>query len=425
MADARKIAAIALGEVLRGGAYSNITLNKVFAENEVSGADRALASALFYGVLDRQITLDFVLSKFLSKPINRISPYTVQVLRMSLYQIMYMERIPDSAAVNEAVKLIKSSKERHNAAFVNAVLRSILREGVKLPDGNDKTALSVRYSCPEAIVGSFIKDHGIENTVKMLEAMLETPPMTLQPNPTRTTAQKLAQKLVSEGCCAVVNEDESITVSGGMDVKNSECYKDGLFHIQDNASKRAVGTLSPKRGERLLDICAAPGGKSFTAAGLMMGEGEILAFDLYEKRVNLIAEGAARLGFENICAAVADATVFDENRGKFDAVICDVPCSGLGVIRRKPEIKYKNPDEWKALPALQLKILENAAAYTADNGRILYSTCTVRNAENGKVTNAFLDKNREFELKYEHTFLPHIDGTDGFYCALLVKKILK
>lgn len=422
MADARNVAIKALVGVLCEGAYSNITLNKALSENNLSGADKALASALFYGVLDRRITLDYVLSGFLKKPIKKISPYTLQVLRTALYQIMYMERIPDSAAVNEAVKQMKSSKERYNAAFVNGVLRNILRQGINLPDGEDKTSLSVRYSCPEAVVGSFIKDYGVETAVKMLEAMLETPPVVLQPNPTKITAEELSRKLLDEGNETIVNADGSLNVVGGIDVRASESYKSGLFHIQDNASKRAIAVLSPQSGERMLDICAAPGGKSFTAAGMMEGTGEILAFDLYPKRVELIAEGAKRLGFENISAALGDATVLNPHIGKFDAVICDVPCSGLGVLRRKPEIKYKDPDEWKALPQLQLRILENAAEYARDGGRILYSTCTVRKGENEKVTNAFLDKNHNFELKYEHTFLPHIDGTDGFYCALLLKK---
>lgn len=422
MADARKTAVKALVEVLRDGAYSNITLNKALSEGGLQGADRALASALFYGVLDRQITLDYVLSKFLTKPLKRLSPYTAQVLRTALYQIMYMERIPDSAAVNEAVKLIKASNERFNAGFVNGVLRNILRQGIKLPEGEDKAALSVRYSCPEAIIGSFIKDYGLDTAVKILEAMLDAPPVVLQPNPTRVTSEELAEKLLGEGTAADINDDGSLTVSGGIDVRASGCYKNGLFHIQDNASKRAVAALAPESGERVLDLCAAPGGKSFTAAGMMKGKGEILSFDLYEKRVALIAEGAKRLGFENIRTAVGDATVFDPALGKFDAVICDVPCSGLGVLRRKPEIKYKNPDDWKALPPLQLKILENAAAYTAVGGRLMYSTCTLRKSENEKLTKAFLDKNPCFALKYEHTYMPHTDGTDGFYCAVLVKK---
>ena len=423
MANARKIAVSALLDVERSGAYSNITLNKLLSSSDITGADRALATAVFYGVLDRKITLDYVLSGFLTKPIKRLSPYTVTVLRAALYQIMYMERIPDSAAVNEAVKLVKSSKERFNASLVNGVLRNILRSEIKLPKGNNIKDLSVRYSCPEYIINSFISDYGLDCAVRMLEETLEAPPVVLQVNPMRTTAEELIKKLQDEGTKAIKGElENSLIVTDGIDVKNSDCYKQGLFYVQDMASRRSIEVLSPEKDERVLDLCAAPGGKSFTAASLMKNTGEILAFDLYPKRVELIANSAKRLGFDNIKAVTGDATVFDASRGEFDAVICDVPCSGLGVLRRKPEIKYKLSEDFEQLTDIQAAILENAAKYTKKGGRLLYSTCTVRKAENEKVTKAFLDKNTAFALKYEHTYFPHIDRTDGFYCALLEKK---
>ena len=423
MANARKTAVKALLQVEKSGAYSNLTLNKLLSESEHSSADRALATALFYGVLDRRITLDYVLSLFLSKPIKRLSPYTAAVLRSALYQIMYMERIPNSAAVNEAVKLIKASKEKFNASFVNGVLRNILRSEINSPEDDSISSLSVRFSCPESIVESFISDYGADTAKELLRSFLEAPPVVLQVNTLRTNAASLAEKLLNEGTAASVSEDgNTLVVTDGIDVRASKCYREGLFFIQDNASRRAIEKMAPRMGERVLDLCAAPGGKSFAAARLMQGKGEIYSFDLYEKRVELIALSAKRLGFENIKAAVGDATVYNGDIGTFDAVICDVPCSGLGVLRRKPEIKYKSEQEWDALPALQLEILENAARYLKENGRILYSTCTLRHSENQKVTNKFLDKHTCFALKYEHTYMPHIDETDGFYCALLEKK---
>lgn len=421
--NARKIAVTALLEVERSKAYSNITLNKLLSDGSTQNNDRALATAIFYGVLDRKITIDYILSKFLTKPVKKLPPYTVCVLRAALYQIMYMERIPDSAAVNEAVKLIKSSKEKFNAALVNGVLRNILRVGYSIPDGDDLKSLSIRFSCPEYIIKGFIEDYGIETTEKMLEEALDTPPVILQVNPIKTTAEELTKILKKEGTRSVIGADKtSVIVTEGIAVKESTAYKNGLFYIQDSASKRSIEKLNLKENERVLDMCAAPGGKSFTAASIMKNSGEILAFDIYEKRVDLITESAKRLGFTCIKAAVGDAMIFNENLGAFDAVICDVPCSGLGVLRRKPEIKYKDNEDFTSLPEIQLKILENAARYVGERGRILYSTCTVRRAENEKVTKAFLDKNDEFVLKYEHTFFPHIDFTDGFYCALLEKK---
>ncbi len=422
MGNARKVAVKALLDVNSSGAYSNITLNKVLKNTDLNDVDKAFTTALFYGVLDRRITLDYVLSLFVSKSLNRISPYTLEILRTALYQIMYMERVPDSAAVNEAVKLVKASKERFNASFVNAVLRNALRTEITLPQGDSIKDLSIRYSCPEWIIESLFEDYGKETACAVLEEFLNVPNVVIRVNTLRTTAEELSEKLANEGTVTAIAENgNALIVSGGMDVRKSECYKAGLFHIQDTASQRSIAVLDLKKGERVLDLCAAPGGKTFTMAQLMENKGEILAFDIYEKRVELIASGAERLGIKNITAAIGDATVYNAALGKFDAVLCDVPCSGLGVLRRKPEIKYKKADETELLLETQKKIMENAAEYTASGGRMLYSTCTLRKAENEDAVKAFLEKHPEFSLKYEHTYYPHIDKTDGFYCALLEK----
>lgn len=422
MANARKAAALALVEVETNAAYSNITLNKIFSKFELSVEDRAFTSALFYGVLDRKITIDHILSRFLKKPISKITPFTVAVLRLSVYQIMYMERIPDSAAVNEAVKLVKGSKERFNASFVNAVLRNILRNDISLPEGNDKKSLSVRYSCPEWIVKSFIDDYGEQIAVELLEQSLKAPPVILRVNTCRISADELMEKLSLEGITAQkIDVLNALSVVGGIDVKHCKCYLEGLFHIQDTASQLTVSKLAPSSGERVLDLCSAPGGKSFTMAQLMENKGELLSFDLYESRVELIKKGAERLGLSCIKADVQDATVYNEKLGLFDAVLCDVPCSGLGVLRRKPEIKYKPIDDLFELEKIQEKILLNADCYLKPGGRLLYSTCTLRRSENECQIKAFLDKKANYELQYERTYMPQTDKTDGFYCALLKK----
>lgn len=423
MADARKAAAAALVEVETRGAYSNLTLQKLFSGGGFSAEDRALTSALFYGVLDRRITLDFVLSRLIKKGIESVRPYTAAVLRLSAYQLMYMERIPPSAAVNEAVRLVKGSRERYNAAFVNAVLRSLLRGGVCLPQGDDIPSLSVRCSCPEWIVESFASDYGLPDAKALLEESLKAPPVTLRVNTLRITPQALAERLSREGIeTKLLDADAALEVCGGIDIAASGCYREGLFFVQDLASQRSIARLSPRPGERLLDLCAAPGGKSFTAAIHMENSGRIEAFDLNERRAELIAAGAERLGLSCIRASSADATRFHAQLGVFDAVLCDVPCSGLGVLRRKPEIKYKADTDFSGLEAVQRTILDNAARYTAPGGRLLYSTCTLRRAENELQIKAFLDRSGGFALQYEHTYMPHTDGTDGFYCALLVKK---
>lgn len=421
MANPRKVVLNALLNV-RNSAYSNITLNKFLAEADLTPVDRAFVTACFYGVLDRTITLDYVISQHIKTPIKKVQPIAHEVLRLALYQIMYMDKIPNSAAVDEAVKLIKNSKYKHLSGFVNGVLRNILRSEIVLPDLSDAKSLSVKFSCPEWIVESFITDYGVENTVALLQYSLCSPPVILRVNTLKTDVSTLAERLKEENIDAqILPFENALKVVGGIDIAKSRAYKDGLFHVQDIASQTAVKILSPEENGNLLDICAAPGGKTFTMAQYMKNTGKITACDLYQKRLELIKINAARLGISNISVLQNDATVKNNSLGEFDAVLCDVVCSGLGVIRRKPEIKYKDISEYADITDIQYKILENAASYLKPCGKILYSTCTLRKCENEGVVNAFLDKHSGFELKYQHTFMPHIDGTDGFYCALLQK----
>lgn len=422
MANARKIAVTALTEVESEAAYSNLTLNKFLSESDLSKSDRSFVTALFYGVLDRKMTLDFVLGGYVKTPLDKMPTFTLCALRTAIYQIMYMDRIPDSAAVNETVNIIKGSKQRYQTSFVNAVLRNVLRGGYKLPQGDSIPSLSVNYSCPERTVRELINDYGKDTAVKLLSAALVKPPVVLRVNTLKTNSETLSQLLSDEGASVKQGDvSNSLTVENFPDMASSECFKKGLFHIQDTASQSAVAVLAPRAGERVADLCAAPGGKSFTMAQLMENKGELLAFDLYEKRVRLIEKGAKRLGISIIKAACGDASVKNDSLGLFDAVLCDVPCSGLGVIRRKPEIKYKPVGDFSELEGIQLKILENAAGYLKSGGRLLYSTCTLRKAENSGIIQAFLDKNPCYELKYERTYMPHTDGSDGFYCALLLR----
>lgn len=420
--NARKIAVKALLDVRNGGAYSNLTLNKYLSDIQISSLDKSFITAVFYGVLDRTITLDYVLSQHIKTPLCKVSPMALECLRISLYQIMYMDKVPESAAVNESVKIIKNSKEKYLVGFVNGVLRNILRGGINLPDGDDVKSLSVKYSCPEWIVESFVNDYGVENAKELLNFSLTTPSVTLRVNTLKCTAEDLILKLSKYGITAEKTFlDNAIKIDGGIDVSDNSCYRDGLFHVQDTASQTVVKTLLPQNGERVLDLCAAPGGKTFTAAQYMDDDGEIVACDIYKHRVKLISSGAKRLNLSIVKPTLNDAAVYNKNLGEFDAILCDVPCSGLGVIRRKPEIKYKNMSDYSDITVIQSKILENADLYLKSGGRILYSTCTLRKCENEHIIQGFLDKHPYYELKYQHTFMPHTDGTDGFYCALLQK----
>lgn len=420
MANPRKLAVKALLKINTDSAYSNITLNSLFSESDASSMDKALATALVYGVLDRKITIDYVLSKFLKTPLKKVAPFTKVVLRTAVYQIMFMDKIPNSAAVDEAVKLVKTSKESRNSGFVNAVLRNILRTKNLLPQGDSLEDLSIIYSCPTAIIQSFINDYGIDNAKKLLEESLKAPDITVRVNTVKTNVEEF-EKLISVDALKT-DIDGGLILKSGIDVGKNKLYNDGLFYVQDLASQKAVSVLNPTPNSRVLDMCAAPGGKSFTMALLMQNKGEIVSCDLYPKRVELIEKSVKRLGLDIINAKVCDATVYNSDLGKFDYILCDAPCSGLGVIRRKPDIKYKEFSEFDSLCEIQLKILENAVKYLKKGGKLLYSTCTLRKKENEDIVNAFLRENKDFKCEYSHTFMPHIDGTDGFYCALLTNK---
>ena len=414
MANARKTAVKVLVKIEKEGTYSNLGVAEALKNSELNLQDKSLATAIIYGVLDRKITLDYILSKFLKTPINKTEPFTLMVLRSALYQIKYMDKIPESAAVNEAVKIMKSSKFSRNAGFVNGVLRSVLRTEVEIPKGDSAEDLSVRYSCPLWIVESFLKDYGLADTKALLEESLKPAPTVLRINTVKADISEIEKEYEIK--------ENSIELTKGIDISNSELYKKGLVYAQDYASQRAVEILSPKSGDRVLDLCSAPGGKAFTMANLMGNKGEIIACDLYPHRVELIERTAKRLGLDIIKTAVADATRYNPKLGEFDCVLCDVPCSGLGVIRRKPEIKYNALPCLEELKNIQLSILKNAVKYLKKGGKLLYSTCTLRREENEKLVISFQKEYNDLCKVYEHTFMPHKDGTDGFYCALFEKR---
>ncbi len=419
MPNPRKVAVLALNKINNDGAYSNIAVNAFFKESDLSSTDKAFATALIYGVLDRKITLDYVLKKFIKTPLRKLSPFVLDNLRVALFQIMFMDKVPESAAVNEAVKLVKNSRDGKFSGFVNGVLRNVLREADLLPNDNSVHSLSVRFSCPVKIIESFINDYGIENTALVLEESLKPAQLTLRVNTVKTNIDSFINEIGSD--CEKSEPFGAVIFKNGFDVANNILYKKGFFHVQDTASQTAVSVLSPKPCDRVLDMCAAPGGKSFTMAQLMENKGEIVSCDIHPHKCELIKKSADRLGLSIIKPILQDGTVYNGDLGLFDCVLCDVPCSGLGIIRRKPDIKYKDFKEFDELPSIQLSILENAKNYLKSGGRLLYSTCTLRKAENEAVIEKFLSENKDFNLEYSHTFIPHIDGTDGFFCALLIK----
>lgn len=418
MKNARALAVEALVLTERSGAYSNLAINDVLADCGLDKRERSLANALFFGVLERKLTLDYYIAGLQTKKGSRIHCFTRQVLRTAIYQMLYMDKIPNSAAVNEAVKIMKKSKRHSETGFVNAMLRKAAQGFDELPDD-----ASLKYSAPGWLVDSLCHDYGKENAIAFLENSLLTPPLYIRVNTLKTGADELIALLADKGIKAEkCNMDNALLLCGYSGAENEEYFRQGYYYFQDLASQTCVKSIGIKSGESMVDLCAAPGGKSFTAAQYMQNNGRILSCDLHEHRTELIEKSAKRLGITCIECRQMDATQ-PQAIGEFDAVLCDVPCSGLGVIARKPDIKYKDPKEFADIEKTQKQIINTAAAYVKSGGRLVYSTCTLRKAENENVVESFLREHKDFQIAVPaKTYFPHLDGTDGFFVAVLCKK---
>lgn len=433
MADARLTVIKLLLRMESSGSYSNILLDKALTDSGLSERDKAFAAALFYGVTERKMTLDFIIAQNSRLPFSQIDPTAVIILRAGFYQILYMPSVPESAAVNESVKLCKKLTLFNAQGFVNGMLRNFIRGGKKVDYSGLEPAerLSIEYSCPQWITRKWTAEYGEETAAKALKASLGAPPIFARVNNTRISDDELVKLLKKEGIKASVNPRLSgcIRLEKTGDIERSAAYKDGLFHVQDVSSQLCCLTLKPIVNETVLDICAAPGGKSFTMAEIMGNNGRVISMDLYEARAGLIAKGAERLGLRIIEPRRNNAAKFNEELPQADKVLCDVPCSGLGVIRRKPEIKYKDEKEFEELPRLQKAILEVSARYVKKGGTLVYSTCTLSRAENDEVAQDFANSHTDFspivqpipyagaENSPMRTFLPEEDGGDGFFTA--------
>ena len=439
MKSARQVAFEALLKVHRDGAYSNLAVDSLLKENQsLDERDRAFVCNLVYGTLDRLMLIDYNLSLYLNQPVRKLRPELHTILRMGTYQLLFMDKVPSRAAVNESVNLAKVNKSSFAASLVNAVLRRVSDNGLRLPEGDEKDPnfLSIKYSCPEWILSLWIDAYGFDNAVALAEKALEAPNVVIRANTTKISADELVWKLAEEGVISEKTDiaKDALILSNTGSVEELEAYKDGLFHAQDLASQICCKALDPKPGEVIFDMCSAPGGKAFTIAETMENKGIVRAFDIYQSRVELIRNGAERLGLENVFSYLSDAAIFNENYGIADRVLCDVPCSGLGIIRRKPEIRFKSRNDIDNLPELQYRILCNSVRYLKDGGRIVYSTCTLNPKENSEVCDRFLKEHPEFsaveimpelqrygkEDKYL-TLMPHIHSTDGFFVAAFSK----
>ena len=423
VSPARAAAGWVLSRCRRFDSWSGQTLGAARERFRLSDRDAALCERLCLTVLQNASLCDYYIGVYSTVPVSRLEPRVLDALRLGTVQLLFMDRIPVSAAVDQSVAMAKQAG-RGASGLVNAVLRRIAENRASLPavPGEGTAAeLAVRSSHPLWLCEKLTSEYGYNFARAFLEANNVPPGLTLSVNLLRGDAVSLAEKLVSSGYEAAVDPLSPVSV----DVKNSGAadalpgFSDGDFFVQDAAAASAVLAAAPDKGSRVLDLCAAPGGKSLLCASLMRNEGEIVSCDLHGKKLRLIEESAGRLGFGCITARQMDASAPDEAfHNSFDLVIADVPCSGFGVIRKKPEIRYKDPDSLKTLPEVQRRILTGAAKCVMPGGTLLYSTCTVFHEENEDVVNNFLAQ-QDYTVLQSRTIWPQEYGTDGFYYCIM------
>lgn len=437
MAQARDVALAVLLRMERDDSYSNLLLDAELTKAALSRRDSALTTVLVYGVVARRITLDYWLELVSKRPVRKMQPPLRNLLRLGAYQLAFMDKIPARAAVNETVQLAKKHHLGHASGFVNGVLRALARQAEHLPypEGDALRALEVRYSCPQELIKLWQQAYGQAHTLEILEQINTVPPLAVRVNTLRTTVDALRAELAEAGIAAEPSSrvPDALLLSHGSDLRENPAFSGGRFFVQDLASQLACAALDPQPGETVADLCAAPGGKSFTLALQMRGEGTVYAFDRYPQRVRLIEDGAKRLGLDGVVQAAvreAGAPEGDTPLKTADRVLCDVPCSGLGVIRRKPEIRYKKPETFDGLPDLQYHILCDGAAHVRPGGTVVYSTCALHPAENEAVVRRFLKGHPAFvpvpfigAPQGSITLFPQADGTDGFFIAKLLRQI--
>ena len=425
MDNVRAVALSVLNKCVSAEQYSNLALDTAIERNDLNSADRGLLTVLVYGVLEKQITLDHWIGALSSRPVDEIELPTRNLLRMGLYQLVFLDRVPDHAAVNETVSLAPKKTK----GFVNAILRAFLREdkNVPLPSREDLVKyLSVKYSFSEAICACFLERFGEERTESLLEAFGKKPPVTLRVNTLLTDRESLMKRIADEGGRVSETLESPVGIHlEGVPVTSAYGFDQGLFFVQDEASQLCVEALDAREGMKVLDVCACPGSKSFGAAIDMKNTGRVVSCDLHANKLSLVRSGAERLGIHIVETVARDAReLCEEWENSFDRVLCDVPCSGFGVFAKKPELRYKDVEKCKGLPKIQRDILETACRYVKEDGLLVYSTCTLLPEENEENIQAFLAEHSEFSCLRMRTLTPDVDGTDGFFFAVL-KKLTK
>ena len=431
---ARETALNVLIACRKEGGWSNGALKETVARDRLDSRDGALAARLCYGVIQNRNLLDFYLAQLLTGKVKDLHPAVRDILHMGLYQLYLMDKIPESAAVNESVELAKKycRKQKNAAGLVNGVLRNAVRTKGSL---QEPVSWEDKYSHPGDLINLLKSYVGKERIEPMLKANNAIAPMTVQVNTLQISAGDLQKRLEEEGVTAKNHSliPDCLILSGTGNIEQLPSFREGLFYVQDGAAKLSVLCAQLQPGENVLDCCAAPGGKSFAAMIAMAGQGSVTSCDVHQHKIDLIAKGAQRLQMKNITAMQQDATQYcSQWQEQFDTVIADVPCSGFGIIRKKPDIRYKDLKAMAELPALQKEILNNVAHYVKPGGQLLYSTCTLVQAENEDVVEAFLQTHPDFHTQplplqapfsqNESGMLALVPGeydTDGFFICRL------
>lgn len=428
----REIALKIVYKIDKEDAYSNIELNEQIKRNRknLTEKDIGLISEIVYGVTTWRLTLDEIIKKYSKIKIKKISPWILNILRMGIYQIIFLDKIPKSAAVNESVNLAKRYGHASSSNFVNAILRKIEKndyeEFFKIED--DIERISKTTSMPKWIVEELMKSNDEKEVEQICKNSNIKPKVTIRVNTLKINKQELIERLKEKNTeCKETAEklDDFLILEKVKNIENVEEFKQGYFTIQDISAGQTAKILNPQPGELVLDACSAPGGKTTYMAELMKNKGKIEAWDIHEHRTKLVEQNAQRLGINIIETKVKDASLYDESlKEKFDKILLDVPCLGIGVIKRKPDIKWqRKPEDIEKITEIQKKILNNCSKYLKNNGTIVYSTCSILKDENEEVVNEFLKENSEYYIKPEETrnILPNQEE-DGFFICKIYKK---
>ena len=436
-----------LYEINEKGAYSNIALDRHLEAGRLGETDRGFITGLVYGTVKWRLTIDWVISQFSNIKLKKISPWILNILRVGTYQLLYMDKVPESAACNESARLAGKYGHQASTGFVNAVLRNIARnkETIKKPDKNSEPVkyLSITYSHPEWMVERFLMLFGPVFTESLLESNNAIPEFTIRVNTLKTTGEKLVETLKRESIEAFPGRfsRDALLIKNPSSISRLAAFKEGMFQVQDESSMLAARALDPRPGEFVLDACSAPGGKATHIAQLMDNKGTVLARDIHEHKIKLIEQSALRLGIDIIKTEMHDALIPDaQTRNKADRVLLDAPCTGLGIIRRKPDIKWgRESSDTAEITSLQRKMIAAASESVKPGGVLVYSTCTILPEENEEIVKGFLNENPEFEMDDLSSVIPgalksnikekgmlqlytNRDGADGFFISKLRKR---